>query len=41
MAWDLAFDHLVEVARMRHGDNAVLMSLTRRERDAVKALRIF
>ena len=41
LAWDLAFDHLLGVARMRHGDNAVLMSLTRRERDAEQALRIF
>jgi Mycothiol maleylpyruvate isomerase N-terminal domain len=41
LAWDLTFDHLLEVARMRHGDNAVLMSLTRRERDGAEALRIF
>lgn len=41
LAWDLTFDHLLGVARMRHGDNAVLMSLTRRERDTEQALRIF
>jgi uncharacterized protein (TIGR03083 family) len=37
----LAIDTLVEVARQRHGDAAVLSALTRRERDAVEALRVF
>lgn len=32
---------LVEVARVRHGDLAVLRALTRRERDQVHALRVF
>ena len=41
LAWDLTFDHFMEVARLRHGDNAVLMALSRRERDAAEALRIF
>jgi hypothetical protein len=40
-AMKLVFDHLVEVARVRHGDLAVLRGLTRRERDAINALRIF
>jgi hypothetical protein len=31
---------LVEVARVRHGDAAILRALTRRERDAVAALRV-
>ena len=31
---------LVEVARIRHGDAAVVRALTRRERDAVEALRV-
>lgn len=31
---------LVEVARRRHGDTAVLRALTRTERDAVRALRV-
>ena len=31
---------LVEVARLRHGDAAVLAALTRRERDDVEALRV-
>jgi hypothetical protein len=31
---------LVEVARRRHGDTAVLRALTRRERDDVAALRV-
>lgn len=32
---------LVEAARARHGDLAVLRALTRRERDDVQALRVF
>jgi len=31
---------LVEVARIRHGDTAVVRALTRRERDTVDALRV-
>ena len=33
--------HLVDVARRRHGDFAVLVALARRERDRVDALRVF
>jgi uncharacterized protein (TIGR03083 family) len=40
-AADVAIDHLVAVARRAHGDRAVLLALTRRERDAVQALRVF
>lgn len=40
-AMKLVFDHLVEVARVRHGDLAVLRGFTRRERDVDAALRIF
>ncbi len=36
-----AIDHLVDVARFRHGDLAVLRALARRERDAAQALRVF
>lgn len=36
----LAIEVLVEVARLRHGDLAVLRALTRRERDAHGALRV-
>jgi uncharacterized protein (TIGR03083 family) len=36
----LAIATLVEVARCRHGDAAVLRGLTRRERDVVGALRV-
>jgi hypothetical protein len=32
---------LVDVARRRHGDLAVVRALTRRERDVVDALRAF
>jgi hypothetical protein len=32
---------LVQIARLRHGDMAVLRALTRRERDLVQALRVF
>ena len=39
-ATGLAIATLVEVARIRHGDSAVLRALTRRERDAVDALRV-
>ena len=36
----LAIETLVEVARLKHGDVAVMRGLTRRERDAVQALRV-
>lgn len=39
-AVDLAVACLVGVARVRHGDLAVLRGLTRRERDSVDALRV-
>lgn len=39
-ATGLAIATLVEVARRRHGDTAVLRALTRRERDDVAALRV-
>lgn len=37
----LAIEHLVDVGRLWYGDRAVLMALSRRERDDVDALRIF
>jgi hypothetical protein len=40
-AADLAIAHLVDVARVRHGNRAVLVALSRRERDAAQALRVF
>jgi len=36
----VAIDVLVGVARIRHGDMAVLRALARRERDTVRALRV-
>jgi uncharacterized protein (TIGR03083 family) len=39
-ATGVAIATLVDVARSRHGDAAVLRALTRRERDAVAALRV-
>lgn len=36
----LAIGELIEVARLKHGDVAVLRALTRRERDEVEALRV-
>ena len=39
-ATGLAVRVLVDVARRRHGDGAVLRALTRRERDSVGALRV-
>jgi len=39
-ATGLVIATLVEVARIRHGDAAVLRALARRERDAVEALRV-
>ncbi len=40
-ALEVAVDTLVAAARRRHGLAAVLVALTRRERDAVQALRVF
>ena len=40
-AWDLALEHLLAVARLSHGDRAVLMGYSRRERDLSQALRVF
>jgi hypothetical protein len=40
-AWDLATEHLLQVARAQHGNRAVLMAFSRRERDDVDALRVF
>ncbi|MDQ3956758.1 MAG: maleylpyruvate isomerase N-terminal domain-containing protein [Actinomycetota bacterium] len=37
---EAAIRTLVDVARFRHGDLAVVRSLTRRERDAIQALRV-
>lgn len=39
-AYSIAVDTLVDVAVLRHGYPAVLRALTRRERDAVEALRV-
>jgi uncharacterized protein (TIGR03083 family) len=39
-ATGLVIATLVEVARIRHGDAAVVRALTRRERDSVEALRV-
>jgi hypothetical protein len=39
-AVDATIRYLVDVARFRHGDMAVVRALTRRERDAAKALRV-
>lgn len=36
----VAIETLVEVARLKHGDPAVLRALTRRERDEAEALRV-
>ncbi|MDQ2744017.1 MAG: maleylpyruvate isomerase N-terminal domain-containing protein [Chloroflexota bacterium] len=40
-AIDITIDTLVGIARNRHGDRAVLLALSRRERDTVNALRVF
>lgn len=40
LVMDLAIQTLVEVGRLRHGDAAILRSLTRRERDELQALRV-
>jgi hypothetical protein len=39
-ATDLAIAALVEAAKLKHGDLAVLRALTRRERDEAQALRV-
>ena len=36
-----AVDCMVEIARLRHGDLAVVRALARRERDPLAALRVF
>lgn len=41
VAATLAIHALVSLARRRHGDGAVIRALTRRERDAIGALRAF
>jgi uncharacterized protein (TIGR03083 family) len=38
---DLALEHLLKVARRTHGDRAVLMAFSRRERDPAQSLRVF
>jgi hypothetical protein len=38
---DLAISHMVDVARLRHGDLSVIRALSRRERDEFDALRVF
>ncbi len=40
-ALDITIDTLVAIARYRHGDLAVLLALSRRERDTLNALRVF
>jgi hypothetical protein len=40
-AIDLTIATLVDVARHKHGDQAVLRAMTRRERDTLNALRVF
>jgi hypothetical protein len=37
----MAIDAMVGIAQVRHGDLAVVRALSRRERDAVEALRVF
>jgi uncharacterized protein (TIGR03083 family) len=39
-AYSVAIDCLVNVARIKHGDGAIIRALTRRERDVVQALRV-
>ncbi|HET7482852.1 MAG TPA: maleylpyruvate isomerase N-terminal domain-containing protein [Actinomycetota bacterium] len=40
IAFEIAIRALVDVARLKQGDLAVVRALTRRERDAVEALRV-
>lgn len=40
-AASLAIEHLIDVARLWYGNRAVLIALSRRERDTLDALRIF
>lgn len=40
-AASIAVSHLLEVARQRHGDMALVRAFTRRERDALEALQVF
>lgn len=37
----IAIEAMVEIARLRHGDLAIVRALSRRERDPVDALRVF
>lgn len=39
-AWQVVIDCLVGTATRRHGERAVLMALSRRERDPIQALRV-
>jgi len=39
-AFEATISCLVEVARLRHGDEAVVRALARRERDSIRALRV-
>jgi Mycothiol maleylpyruvate isomerase N-terminal domain len=40
-ATDLTIATLIDIARLKHGDQAVVRALTRRERDTINALRVF
>jgi uncharacterized protein (TIGR03083 family) len=40
-ALEIAIESLIDTARERHGDLAIVRALTRRERDDVQALRVF
>jgi hypothetical protein len=40
-ATDLTIATLVDIARLKHGDQAVMRALARRERDPINALRVF
>ena len=40
-AISIAVEHLLDVARQRHGDSAVVRAFARRERDAIAALQVF
>ena len=39
-ATDLTIAALIDIARLKHGDQAVVRALTRRERDTINALRV-
>jgi hypothetical protein len=40
-AASIAVEHLLDVARQRHGDFALVRAFTRRERDDIAALQVF